>query len=70
VTNTKERRTVVPRALVPGAIRFFHDLSLHSGRSIMLLILRRHYFFFPMEELVSDYVKSCGVCGKYKVVAP
>lgn len=66
VTNTKQPRTIVPKQLIPALIEFFHDLSLHSGRNIMLLLLRRHYYFKNMEDLVSEYVKTCEICGKHK----
>ncbi|KAK3925035.1 Retrovirus-related Pol polyprotein from transposon 412 [Frankliniella fusca] len=66
VTNTSPPRTVVPAKLVPTVLQNFHDLTVHSGISLLQLSIAKFYFWFNMYSDIEQYVKSCTKCAQFK----
>jgi hypothetical protein len=53
-------------ALVPSALRWFHQLLMHSGSTSMLQTMNKHFTFPKMRSTIEDFVKRCDTCQRTK----
>ena len=61
-------QVVVPRKLVPTALRIVHELmgGDHCGVERTYIQARKKYFWKGMYGDIKNYIKNCGVCNSYK----
>jgi Reverse transcriptase (RNA-dependent DNA polymerase)./Integrase core domain. len=66
LANDGPWRIVLPMALIPSALRWFHQLLLHPGATRMLLTINKHFTFPRMRSVIEDFVSKCDVCQRTK----
>jgi Reverse transcriptase (RNA-dependent DNA polymerase). len=63
-------RIVLPMALIPSALRWFHQLLMHPGATRMLLTINKHFTFPRMRSVIEDFVGKCDICQRTKLTTP
>jgi hypothetical protein len=62
---------VLPMALIPSALKCFHQLLMHPGSTCMLQQTMNKHFTFPkMWSTIEEFVKKCDTCQITKHSAP
>ena len=59
-------RPLVPRALVPTLLQYFHGVS-HPGGKARLQVVRTRFIWDRMSSDYLSFVRSCPVCQKSKI---
>jgi hypothetical protein len=58
-SNNAPWKIVLPMALVPSALRWFHQLLMHPGSSRMFQTINKNFTFPRMRPTIEDFVKKC-----------
>ena len=61
-------RIVLPDSLIRTALRFYHDLHGHPGRSKTSHLVSLFYWWPSITKDIDEYVKSCDACQRVKAV--
>ncbi|XP_049878826.1 uncharacterized protein LOC126375782 [Pectinophora gossypiella] len=66
--DSEEPQLVIPASMIPEVLKEFHDAPLagHQGVDRTLERIRQRYYFTGMRRYVSEYLKTCVECQKYK----
>ena len=60
-------RIVVPKALQPKILEWYHYLLVHPGRDRMLKSISQHFYWKGMAKDVEKYCRKCPICQTSKV---
>jgi hypothetical protein len=69
-SNNAPWKIVLPMALVPLALRWFHQLLMHHGSSRMFQTINKNFTFPRMRPTIEDFVKRCDTCQRTKHTTP
>ena len=66
--DTHDLRVVIPQAIVHEILFIYHDslIACHQGISRMTATLKQKFYFPRMQQMVTNYVRSCQVCQSRK----
>ena len=51
---------------------YYHKLTMHSGKNLLLALIQKHYWIFSLKRLINKVISSCISCQKLlsKPVSP
>jgi hypothetical protein len=65
----EENKIYVPEALRADLLNWYHDMLLHPGEARMVATIKQHFYWKGMDSDISQLVKTCEECQKFKITA-
>lgn len=62
-----DRLIVIPDAMLPRLVRWYHEQSVHSeGMDRLELSIKRHFWHPDLRRQIRQYLSTCEVCARMK----